>query len=335
MLHCLAGLLLCLVTHSSAELSASMVEVTGKESFAELLVLLSKTGNKVVDESGADQKLLLQLTPGRQPFWKVLDEAAAKCQLQIVQRTDSLALIPQASPRTSWIAYDGPWRARILRRSIIAYDDPTLNRLVLQVELSIEPRYLPLLLTLRTASATWPGADVTPLTQRSTYSFDGETSRTFEVRLPIVPRQVPKLDQFILTGEAWVAPDRLTFSVPLQSNASQTQKGTAFTVKQIDVQSASKTWEVSTELVYPEGSLDWESHQSRLLSSMKLTLTHGKQQLADAGKDIRTDQGRHTTARWIFRNVPNQTAGWQAVLTAPAAPIQVPLRLVFSGIEMP
>lgn len=331
----LGVLLLSLPASPGAELTASMIEVTGKETYLEVLALLRRTGNLILDERPAAQPTVLHLTPGKYSFWKLLDAVMVQAKLQLQLRPDALALQPASAPATTWIAYDGPWRARVLRRSIIAYDDPTLNRLLLQLEISIEPRYLPLLLTQKSASVRWPGAEIVPVTSRSNYSFDGEYSRLVEVRLPVPPRSATKLDEFILTGDAWVAPQKLTFTTPLKVNASDTLHGTTFTIKEVNIQTGSKTWELATELRYPADSLEWESHQSRLLTSMKLTLSLGKQQLVDMGKDIRTDQGHLTTARWLFRPAPAQTTGWQATLTAPAAPIQVPIRLVFTGIELP
>lgn len=318
---------------------ASMVEWTGKESWAQALKVLNQTGNVVMDSRAVRGQSTtvptLKLKPGKQSFWAALDEICSQAQLQMIQSEGKIELVASDGPRTQWIAYDGPWRARIVRRSLIAYDDPALDRLLCQVELSLEPKLQPLLFTLNSTTSTWPGTTTTTPSSRGTQSFDGEPSKLLEVRLPLPPRTVDSLSSLTLEGTAWLAPGRLTFTSLIMIQPGQTKDRTTFSIKEMDVNLASNTWTLATELQYPEGSLDWESHQSRLLSSMKLILTNGKEQQTDIGHDIRTDTGRRVSARWIFRIPPGNSATWKAVLTAPAAPQQMPVKLVFEKVTLP
>lgn len=318
---------------------ASMVEWTGHESWAEALKVLNQTGNVVIDaRANRGQSITvptLKLKPGKQSFWAALDEMCAQAQLSMVQSEGRIELVTSEGPRTQWIAYDGPWRARIVRRSLIAFDDPTLDRLLCQVELSLEPKFQPLLFTLNNTTMQWLDTTKQIPGSRGTQSFDGEPTKTLEVRLPLPLRSVASLNSLTLEGTAWLAPGRLTFTLPLLVQPGQTKDRTTFTINQIDVNQVSKTWELTTELQYPEGSLDFESHQSRLLSSMKLILTNGKEKRADIGHDIRTDTGRRVSARWLFPAVPGDSTKWNAVLTAPAAPQQMGVKLVFEKVMLP
>lgn len=336
----IAWLLVALMQPAGSALPrASMVEWTGNESWAAALKVLNQTGNVVVDARAARNQSItvpsLKLKPGKQSFWAALDELCQQAQVQMINSPGRIELVANEGPRTHWIAYDGPWRARIVRRSLIAYDDPALDRLLCQVELALEPKLQPLLFTLNSTTVQWPGTTNTFPGSRGTQSFDGEPTRTFEVRLPLPPRSVATLNSLTLEGTAWLAPGRLSFSVPLLIQPGQTKEGTTFTIQRFDVNQASKTLELMTELQYPEGSLEWESHQSRLLSSMKLILTNGKEQLSDIGHDIRTDAGRKVSARWLFRSPPGNSNDWKAILTAPAAPQQMPVKLVFEKVTLP
>jgi hypothetical protein len=143
------------------------------------------------------------------------------------------------------------------------------------------------------------------------------------------------LEDLTLETQAWVAPGLLRFTVPLQQNAESTVSGTRFRLQKVEPVAANRTLEVASELIYPTGSLDFESHQARLLTAMKLTLTKGKERLTTTERDIRTDAGRHTTARWLFRQAPTSLRDWQAELVAPAAPVQMPVKFAFRTMDLP
>lgn len=307
---------------------ASQVEWTGQETLADALKTLSATGNSVIDGRAAHQQPVtapaLKLTPGKKPFWVALDELCAQANLQAIQVRDHIELSSFDGKRAAWIAYDGPWRAKIIRRSIIGFENPILDRLVFQVELSLEPRYQPLLFTMRSVGQ-----------QRSTYSFENEVMKMFELRLPVPPRSQSHLENLVVEGEAWLAPSRLTMTLPLAKPDSITRDGTKYTLKEIDINTASKTWELTTELEYPRGSLEWESNQRGLLNSMKLVLNRGNEEVFDVGREIQTDAGRRVSATWFFRNVPGKPGDWKATLHAPAAPILMPVKFSFSKVELP
>ncbi len=319
-------LLLLLQPAKPAMPQASMVEWTGRESWKEALQKLNQTGNVVLDGRAARGQPVtvptLKMNPGKQLFWAALDEVCTQAQLQLVLTNGHIELIAREAPPTRSIAYDGPWRGRIVRRTLIGYDDPKLDRLVCQVELSLEPRLNPLLFTMKSSGA-------------GTHSFDGESSKLIDVRLPAPPRTAQTLEQLVIEGDAWIATSKLTFTLPVRIAASSTTEGTTASVKDIVVTRSSSTWEIATEVQYPAGSLEWESHQARLLSSMKLVLTKGKQQVAEVGREIRTDAGRKVSATWLFRNMPGQPGEWQGVLTAPSSPMLVPVKIEFNKVPLP
>lgn len=326
----LAWLLLCLVQPPSAP-TASVIALTGKESWPEVLQLLQRTGNSVTDARQNPQPLSLQLTAGSYRFWELIDLVCQQASLQARMRDSSVELLETEGPRRHWVAYDGPWRARLLRQSIIRFDNPALDRLVLQWEVVVEPRFVPLLLELKRTKVTGIPAS----TSSGSVSYDGEWSRTVEVRLSAPPRSMLRLEKLSIEAQAWVAPGLLRFTTPLQKNAETTTKETRFRIQQLESITANRTLELATELLYPPGSLDWESHQARLLGSMRLALVKGKERLTTSERDIRTDAGRSTTARWLFRQAPASLRDWQVELVAPAAPVQVPLRFDFGLMELP
>ncbi len=319
--------------------TTSVIDWNGGETWTQVLKGLNQTGNVVVDGRAARGQPTtvptLQIKAGRQTFWKAIDEVCTQAKLHWVNQNGLLELVANEESGTRYIAYDGAWRARLVRRSLIAYEDPSLNRLLCHIELTVEPRLQPLLCSFNPSVKMMPGKSMSSYGSSGTISFDGEASKLLEVRLPMPPRSLAELDNIRVDGTAWLSPGRLKFNLPLAVNPNQTQKGVAFAITSLDVNQASKTWTIDTELEYPSSSLEFESNQARLLSSMKLVLSNGKEQLADMGRDIRTDSGRTVKVRWLFRNVPAPNTQWKAVLTAPATPQKVPVVLIFEKVALP
>lgn len=326
----LAVVLLCLLQPTSAP-TASTITLTGKETWPQLLALLQQTGNTVIDGRQRSTPPTLKLPAGTLRFWELIDLLCQQANLQARFLDGRVELLEVDGPRRQWIAYDGPWRAKVIRQNLIRFDNPLLDRLLLQVEVTIEPRYVPLLIQQKKASAK----GLTDGTSTGSVSFDGEGSREMEVRLPAPPRSMTMLDDLTLETQAWVAPGLLRFSVPLQQNAEATSGETRFRLQKLEPIAANRTLEIASELLYPPGSLEWESHQARLLGAMRLTLVNGKQRLTTTERDIRTDAGRVTTARWYFRQAPPSHRDWQAELVAPASPVQMPARFTFRTLELP
>jgi hypothetical protein len=326
----LAVVMLCLLQAPAAP-TASTIALTGKESWPQVLALLQQTGNSVIDSRLRSTSPALKLPASTLRFWEVIDLICQQASLQARMLDGRVELVEVEGPRRQWIAYDGPWRAQIIRQNLIRFDNPLLDRLLLQVEVTIEPRYVPLLIQQKKATAK----GLAESTSTGSISYDGEWSKGMEVRLPAPPRSMTMLEDFILETQAWVAPGLLRFNVPLQQKAEATSGETRFRLQKLESIAANRTLEIASELIYPAGSLDWESHQARLLDAMRLTLTKGKERLSTTERDIRTDTGRHTTARWLFRQAPTSLRDWQAELVAPASPVQVPLRFTFRAMELP
>ena len=81
---------------------ASMVEWTGRETFADALKLLNATGNVVVVDGrvARNQQVTiptLKLTPGKKPFWVALDELCSQGSLQASLMRDQIELVNQVS----------------------------------------------------------------------------------------------------------------------------------------------------------------------------------------------------------------------------------------------
>lgn len=162
------------------------------------------------------------------------------------------------------------------------------------------------------------------------YPFEGEPGKLIEVRLPRPPRKLAALARLELAGDTWFAPGRLQMRVPLRSLASTELDNCRFSITHLFADA--NTMILSTELLFPEGSFDWESHQASLLQSMKLTLRQGETEHLPREREIQTDAGRRTTARWQFPRVPGD---WQVHLNAPATPVKLPVKFVFENVELP
>jgi len=201
--------------------------------------------------------------------------------------------------------------------------------------LTLEPRMVPILATLDAKSvdsqskASRP-QELSTETNGVKYPFEAEPSKLIEVRLPRPPRNLAALERFELTGDIWLAPGRLMMTVPVRSQASTESEGCRFSINQLFHDASTMT--LSTELLYPAGSFDWESHQASLLQSMKLTLRQGSTEHQPRQREINTDAGRRTTARWQF---PKVTGDWQAHLNAPSTPVKLPVKFIFENVELP
>ncbi len=309
----------------------STVTVTGQETFAELLTKLNQTGNVVTDqrdEYQRQQTVAVKLAAGTYTFWQTLDLLSTAAELEFTTSIEGVKLRTRTGVTKPIVAYDGPWRARLVRRSVLAYENPALDRLLIQVELMLEPRMVPVSATLNANAPPHPR----PLSLQGRgekYQFDGEPTKLIEVRLPRPPRQQTTIDKLELNGDAWLSTGRLKMSIPMRVQANAELEGTRFSITQI-FNNPNTT--ISTELLYPEGSFDWESHQSAMLGSMKLVLRQGNTEQSYRSRQINTDAGRRTTARWQFPKIDGE---WQAHLTAPTAPVKLPMKLVFEKVELP
>ncbi|HMO35491.1 MAG TPA: hypothetical protein PKA06_05555 [Gemmatales bacterium] len=304
------------------ELPFSSITITGNETHAQILNKLQATGNQVLDPGKLtedDQRAPHSLSAGNYSFWKLLDAWCSASKLDFSLEQQGITLRPASDTHSLLVAYHGPWRARVLRRSSIAYEDPALDRFLLEVELMLEPRMVPLQASFQSQG------------RKTTVSFEGENRRLIEFRLPRPPREQQSWKQLVLQGEAWLCPGHLEIKLPLQVRSSTTQQGSQFTITQM-VPLLQDRISVSTELLYPEGSFDWESHQAPMLQSMKLTLRQGQQTVNYRSREIQTDAGRRTTARWIF---PKVTGAWEAQLWAPATPLKLPIEFVFAEVPLP
>jgi hypothetical protein len=129
----------------------STVTVNGTESVAELFNKLNQTGNVVTDqrdEYQRQQTVATKLPAGTYTFWQTLDLLSAAAELEFTTSNDGVKLRTRTGAVKPIVAYDGPWRARLVRRSVLAYENPALDRLLVQIELTLEPRMVPVLATL-------------------------------------------------------------------------------------------------------------------------------------------------------------------------------------------
>jgi len=317
--------------------AASKVTLHGNESLGEVVTALRKTGNTI--ELLAATETPLKLPAGTYDFWPLVDEVSRQARLQVRLRNDHVELGPAESEAgPCFIAYDGPFRAVIARRTIIAYDDPALDRLTLHVELACEPRMQPILLKVPGGGITWRWSDARatsiPSPGVASYGFEGEKVRAFEARLPRPDRGVKQIDQLTIQGTVWVSSRRLAVDLPLKAGSEVTQAGTSLHLDQIDTPPG-RPWEVVTTLSYPPESMEWESHQAGLLSSLSLSLVSGNQSATPVGREVRTDESRRLEIRWLFRNVPGRPDAWRLRGHVPSAPVAYPLKLEFKNVALP
>lgn len=327
MLYCLLTALL-LQPAQPATPQASMVNLQGSESPAQVVELLNQTGNRIVSRHLPAQwpDKQFQMPAGKKNFWELTDLLAHQCQLSVRVKAEEVELTSLDSTQTTYIAYNGPWRARLLRRTIVAYEDPSLDRLILQVELTLEPRLVPLLIALQPAGQSSPA---------TSFSFEGEPVKVIEFRLPRPARTQTHLDDVQLIGKAWLAPGRVTMTMPCQSNAQDKKEGITTILRRVDKNAASQTWELATEVHYPPGTREWESHQSRLFNSLKLQLRSDSSIITPVGREIRTDSGSTVSANWLLRNIPNTASPWKVELTIPATPQEMPVQFTFRKVALP
>lgn len=137
----------------------STITVTGQETFAELLTKLNQTGNVVTDqrdEYQRQQTASVKLTAGTYTFWQTLDLLSAAAELDFTTSIDGVKLRTRTGTAKPIVAYDGPWRARLVRRSVLAYENQVLDRLLVQIELMLEPRMVPVSATLEAIAPPHP-----------------------------------------------------------------------------------------------------------------------------------------------------------------------------------
>jgi hypothetical protein len=321
--------------------------------------LARETGMTVVDRRQADRDQPVTLDYQGATFWQVAEDLASqvRASLNLYQVDGQLALV-DAPYRPLPRSQHGPFRTTIKRYGVTRDLDAGTHVLGIGLELSWEPRLMPLYVdsgpvSLRTGQDERGQPFLAQLPSRSPVRMAGALAHEFDLLFPAPPRKTQRIDE--LKGHFVVAtPSRMmTFAfkklAPLnqpQPAFSQSRDGVKVTISKIVEQKDRWIVEVVTE--NPKAGPRLESHQAAWwLDNVRVQLEQGAGELLKVfTPEALLEQRLSVTAteatvryHFLMRSAPEQPAAplnqWRLVCRTPGRMVEVTVPYTFKDVELP
>jgi hypothetical protein len=297
----------------------------------------------------SDTRLTLDLP--NTPFWPALDQIAEKIGAAVVigPRKGYIALEPRASRERQPVAYSGPFRLAMKEVKSTREFDRGRRSCVSTIEVSWEPRLLPLFLESRPhdvvaiddkgARHTMPGLGSSPS------PVDGRIAEGVILPLPVVPRTVGSFQrvQGRLTA---IAPTRMIeFRLPSlarlrdsddDADRKRSENGASVTVTNVLLRP--ERWIVRVAVEMQPGGESFDSNQDWLVNNRMVLVNKGERWLPSA-YDREGSDGRKGTVSYQFtdrrRLAGAKPEDWSVVYQSPEKCVVVPIPFVFENVELP
>jgi hypothetical protein len=318
-----------------------------------------KTGNVVRDRRGVKGDPTLTLDLRGVTFWKALDAVASQAGASVspYQPDSSVALVPKAL-HTVPVSYDGIFRSAV-RRLDLSRDLETGTRGgIAHVEVAWEPRFLPLLLEVRSYALTFaPDAAGKKLQvkRQGTGMQDVHGRTAVEVELPFAApeRSSPAVallkGEFTVIGAPGLTPVRFDRLSPIGKGGKRSAKATANGVS-IDLTRLTVLdtdhWLVRVGVSYPPGGPRFESYQQLswlIYNRIYLEKGGGKVRFTPRPADerVRKQDDNHALIEYHFVQERGRTpklgrpGDWTLVYVAPERFVEATGSFAFKDMPLP
>jgi hypothetical protein len=327
--------------------SLHLKDATLKDALAEIK---KQTEITVEDQIGrSDVRLTLDLPNSE--FWPALDQIAEKSDAAVTigPRKGYIALEPRASRNRQPVAYSGPFRLAVKEVKATLDFDRGKRSYVAAVEVSWEPRLLPIFLESRPhdvvaiddkgARHTVPGLGSSPS------PVDGRIAEMVVLPLPVVPRTVGSF-QRIQGKLTAIAPTRMIeFKLPSlarlrdsddETDRKRSESGASVTVTNVLLRP--ERWIVRVAVEMQPGGESFDSNQDWLVNNRMVLVNKGERWLPSAYAREGSD-GRKGTVSYQFtdrrRLASAKPEDWSIVYQSPEKCVVVPIPFVFENVELP
>lgn len=260
-------------------LEPSIVTLRGRRPLSEVLAQIRRqTGNRFdVKASTEELAAPIDVDFNRTPFWKALDDVAAKAGLRYATETSELALEKRPSKATradeEVVDYPGAFRLATTKgmlRPLIGADDKRLLRGA--VRIAAEPRLRPLFLHYAARNIhirSSEGHEYAPFTSAAKYELPLAEGSWLELTFDVVVPADTLPDTVHVEGTigAYTAAgtEEFVFSDLLAKGVSRRKAGVTVRLQQVKFEpqeDGTRTAQVEMSVVYDVGGPAFESHRT-------------------------------------------------------------------------
>ena len=335
----------------------------------EALKLLQETGNTVVDRRKNHRdnpKLKLDLKNAT--FWQALDGIIGKldeihrkldqgrCRYHLHQDDGTLALVDGTPPRQN-TAYAGICRLALGKVSLLRFEDSGSSFCDAEVELTWEPRFLPIYVDVEDAQAQFAAPELrNPSMARPRLAnmkdkgkgrikVAGQRAVLLELRFDAPPRSCPSMEslacQVKLIGPAKMLTFRLADLKPTEAGIDQTQEDVKVNFKTLPLMR--DLWTFDVTIFNPPGAYNFESNEYEdwfVHNRIFLEKNDGSRIDHKPGAWAPVPDERFSFRRAPIRydfegKMPEKTVGWSLVYRTPGRIVDLPVSFTLKNILLP
>lgn len=306
-----------------------------------LAQLASQTHIIVQVEAPQNPKLAIQISQA--PFWKALDQVAARADMHVAIRGEGKVVLA-AGKRQVPTSYSGPFRVQLTR--LDASRDLETGTTTCQVKLQAawEPTFQAFLAEIKPGTCVVEDQQgnplpMPPLGQGRIPVIDKPWFET-DLALPVLPR--PAVSYGKIKGSLSVIGSRqmLLFIINAPATGSKNvQQGVELTLSQVKIDK--ELWTVDVTLNYPAGP-KFDSFESWLLKNkIYLMSRDGKQRVPVKGQpapEILRQTSNHAVIRYYFPDKAlfnTQPESWKLVYFAPGPIVEETVPFEFKDVPLP
>ncbi len=314
--------------------------------------LKKQTDIEVVDRREAAENPPLRLKLQKATFWQALDAIAKEADLQIaLYERDGKVALREGPYRALPVSYSGVFRVVCKRIALVSLLETDTRTCTLTLEVSWEPRFLPIFLETRQAAfAAQDEKGVAlkfPQAGSGRSQIQGRLSTEVEVQLEAPRRAVGTLG-LLKGGFDMIGPSKmLQFSF---DKLAQTDKKTptsklpvisqeGVTVRMRDFAVEPDIWTVSFLLEYPDGGPEFESFESWLVNNKIQLVNKEGRGYGDSGYEIDEQAGNKAVVTYRFAEEKGLVLGkpeqWKLTYRTPGMIAKVPISFEFRDLPLP
>ena len=332
----------------------SRVTIQGERPLSKLLEDFSKQTGNGLNHEALDQSLLTRSVAvdfQNVPFWKALDELAARSgfQYQFDAGSAMLNLVarPAGGVRSELaVAYAGPFRLAVETANLGKIFGDTQQQLRLQLNLASEPRLRPLFLKYAAADVaarTAAGKSLPSRNPEARYDLplaEGgrylRLSSDFLVPPPADFTLVNVRGKFLIQIAAGSEHIRFT-DLPRAAGVARRRGGVTVTLQRVVSKKTAETQDVTlrVNVAYDNGGPAFESHRSWIFhNEVSLEDSDGRHFTPDGGYDTALQGDGVVSLEYRFQKIPGRLNDYNFVYVAPTLIVDLPLEFDFESIRV-
>lgn len=314
--------------------------------------LKKQTSIEVADRRENAENPPLRLKLQKASFWQALDAIAKEADLTVaLYERDGKVALREGPYRALPVSYSGVFRVVCKRIALVNLLETDTRTCTLTLEVSWEPRFMPIFLEARPAGfAAQDEKGVAlkfPQGSGGRSQIQGRLSTEVEIQLE-APRRAVNTLGLLKGGFDMIGPSKmLQFSfdklaktdkkTPSDKLPSIAQEGVTVRMREFAVEP--DIWTVSFLLEYPEGGPEFESFESWLVNNKIQLVNKEGRGFGDSGYEIDEQAGNKAVVTYRFAEEKGLVLGkpeaWTLTYRTPGMIAKVPIDFEFRDLPLP